>query len=59
MADLNQRILAYLQTIRVTQIAAQPAQALDTTSIWALDIPTTRNLDTTPTDLNTTYNEIR
>ena len=55
MADLNLRFLAYVKTLRETQFAAQPAQALDSDTVVKLDLPTVRAITPTRSDLNTVY----
>lgn len=55
MADLNQRYLTYVQTLRNTNASGQPTQTLDSTRSVTQDIPTQRALDANFTDLNAMY----
>lgn len=58
MAELTEEFLTYVEGLRDGQAVAQPAQALDSTSLVTLDEDDIRALDATATDLNTTYGEV-
>lgn len=55
MADLNQRFLTYVQTLRNNLEIAQPTQPKDSSTSVALDFATQRALVPTYTDRNTIY----
>ena len=55
MADLNQRFLAYVKTLRETRATAHPTDTLDSDTEVKNDLATVRAITATRSDLNTVY----
>lgn len=55
MADLNQRFLTYVDSLRQTQEVAHPTETLDSTTVVKNDLATVRAITATRSDLNTIY----